>query len=81
MAHLKHNTTNEIRAKEINYNILVLLISHPVAHKNFCGRQIGTHLLNLVFHIVFRLAVLGQSPLIHYLSLTMYLCNFCINFN
>lgn len=55
MAHLKHDATGEIRAKEINDNIPALLISHLAVHKNFCRQQIGTSLLNLVFYVVFRL--------------------------
>lgn len=52
MAHLRHDATDEIRAKEINGSIPALLISHLAVHKNFHRRGIGTQLLNLVFHIV-----------------------------
>lgn len=52
MAHLRHDATDEIRAKEVNGNIPALLISHLAVHKNFHRRGIGTHLLNLVLHIV-----------------------------
>ena len=55
MAHLRHDTTDEIRAKEVNGNIPALLISHLAVHKNFHRLGIGTQLLNLVFHIVPRL--------------------------
>ena len=51
MAHLRHDATDEIRAKEVNGNIPALLISHLAVHKNFHRRGIGTQLLNLVFHI------------------------------
>ncbi len=52
MAHLKHDATDEIRAKEINGNIPALLISHLAVHKNFCQQRIGTRLLNLAFHVM-----------------------------
>ena len=55
MAHLKHDATNEIRAKEVNSDIPALLISHLAVHKNFCRQRIGTRLLNLVFHVITRL--------------------------
>ena len=55
MAHLKHDATDEIRAKEVNGNIPALLISHLAVHKNFCRQRIGTRLLNLAFHVMRKL--------------------------
>ena len=55
MAHLKHDATDEIRAKEVNSDIPALLISHLAVHKNFCRQRIGTRLLNRVFRTIRKL--------------------------
>ena len=51
MAHIEHDATEPIKAKEINGTVPALLISHLAVHKNFQGQGIGTILLDLVFQI------------------------------
>ena len=51
MAHIGHDATESIKAKEINGTVPALLISHLAVHKNFQRQGVGTRLLNLAFQI------------------------------
>ena len=49
MAHIRHDATEPIKAKQVNGNIPALLISHLAVHKDFQRQGVGTMLLDLVF--------------------------------
>lgn len=52
MAHIRHDATEQIKAKEINGNVPALLISHLAVHKDYKRCNVGTALLDLVFDLV-----------------------------
>jgi len=49
MAHIRHDATAEIKAKEINGTIPALLISHLAVHKDHQRRHIGQTMLKEIF--------------------------------
>ena len=42
MAHIRHDATDPIKAKQVNGNIPALLISHLAVHKDFQRQGVGT---------------------------------------